>query len=198
VTRGTGHAPCALTVRSLRAAHARTGAVTRSTVARWGLAGGKVLSMSTGGVQGWRQARRAETGLTEGVERRWGGGKWIAWRRSSGRAASTSWRHPRGGPMASGGGGEKGCGHGAGAGQKARRGGKKSGRQRATTPFQRGAVGRARRGGVRASGDAWGRAEAREGGSGAASGATTVGGGTHASQTRAIDKRGQASAGPGG
>jgi hypothetical protein len=51
-------------------------AVARLTVARWGLAGGKVMPTSTGGVPGRRRARRVETGLTEAVGRRWGGRKW--------------------------------------------------------------------------------------------------------------------------
>jgi hypothetical protein len=123
-TRGKRGASCALTVRSPRAAHTRVGAVTRSTAARWGLASGKVSPASTGGVPGWRRARRAETGLTEEVRRRWGGGKWPVRRCSGGRAALTGWRRPQGGPTASGGGGEMAAGvaskrdekHGAGGG----------------------------------------------------------------------------------
>jgi hypothetical protein len=98
---------------SPRAARARAGVVTHLTVARWGLAAGKVLPASTGGVPGWRRARRAETRLIEEVGRRWGSGKWPARRRSGGRAAPAGWRCPWGGPVASCGGG---CGCGVGAG----------------------------------------------------------------------------------
>jgi hypothetical protein len=68
----TGRAPCALVVRSSRAAHACAGAVMRSTAARWGLNGGKVLSTSTGGVPGWRRAGGVEAGLTLAAARREG------------------------------------------------------------------------------------------------------------------------------
>jgi hypothetical protein len=43
---------------------ARADAVTRSTAARWGLAGSKVLPASTGGVPRWRRARRRGQGHT--------------------------------------------------------------------------------------------------------------------------------------
>jgi hypothetical protein len=68
---------------------ARVGTVTRSTAARWRLAGGKVLLVSTSEVPGWRRVGGVEAGLTlaaarcEGAERRRrrrGGG----WRRGSG------------------------------------------------------------------------------------------------------------------
>jgi hypothetical protein len=72
----TGHALCALTMRSPRAARAHAGAVMRSMVARWGLAGGKVLPVSTGGVPRWRRARRsaARRGGGIGMARCGGGG----------------------------------------------------------------------------------------------------------------------------
>jgi hypothetical protein len=79
-----------------RAARARSGAVTCSMVAWWGLAGGKPAS--TGGVPGG-------TGKEErrwGPPRRSGDGKWPAWWRSGGKAAPAGWRRPRGGPAASG------------------------------------------------------------------------------------------------
>jgi hypothetical protein len=60
-------APCALTVRSLCTARGQAGAVTRSMVARWGLACSKVLSASTGGVPGWRWVGGVEAGLTLAV-----------------------------------------------------------------------------------------------------------------------------------
>jgi hypothetical protein len=63
----TGHTLWALTVRSPCGACARAGAVTRSMVARWGLACSKVLSASTGGVPGWRWAGGVEAGLTLAV-----------------------------------------------------------------------------------------------------------------------------------
>jgi hypothetical protein len=69
----TGRAPCTLTVRSPRAALARASVVTRSTAARWGLAGGKVLPVSTGGVPGWCRARRSTAGLTQSATCRGGG-----------------------------------------------------------------------------------------------------------------------------
>jgi hypothetical protein len=96
--------------RGHRAQLTRAGAVTRSTAARWGLAGAKVLPASTGGVPGWRRAGRVEAGLTlaaaqrEGAERRClcrGGG------RRRGREGSGE---RRGGPAARGGGEGGGCG----------------------------------------------------------------------------------------
>jgi hypothetical protein len=39
------------------------------------LASGKVLSASTGGVPGWRRARRSAAGLTQLVARRWSSGR---------------------------------------------------------------------------------------------------------------------------
>jgi hypothetical protein len=57
--------------RSQRGHRARSArAVARSTAARWGLAGGKVLPVSTSGLPGRRRARRVETGLTEAVGQR--------------------------------------------------------------------------------------------------------------------------------
>jgi hypothetical protein len=44
----------------------------RALVARWGLAGSKVLPASTAGVPGWRRAGREEAGLTLAVARRAG------------------------------------------------------------------------------------------------------------------------------
>jgi hypothetical protein len=67
-----------------RAARTRADAVTRSTAVRWGLAGGKVLPVSTGGVPGCHRTGGVEAGLTlaaarrEGAEqrrRRRGGGR---------------------------------------------------------------------------------------------------------------------------
>jgi hypothetical protein len=91
---------CALTVRSLRVSHAHAGAVTHSTVVRWELAGGKVLSASTDGVLGWCRARGVEAGLMlavaqhEGAERR-------RRRRSGGRCrGSRGSGERRGGPTA--------------------------------------------------------------------------------------------------
>jgi hypothetical protein len=69
-------------------------AVARSPVARRWLDGGKVLSASTGGVPGRRQARRAETGLTEMIGRWWGGGKRSA-RRCSTATGSLRWSPTR-------------------------------------------------------------------------------------------------------
>jgi hypothetical protein len=45
----------------------RAGAVMRLTVVRWGLAGGKVLPASTGGVPGWCRDGGVEVGLTLAV-----------------------------------------------------------------------------------------------------------------------------------
>jgi hypothetical protein len=81
-------------VRSPRTYRVRDGAVPRSPAARRWLDGGKMLSASTGGVPGRRRARRAETGLTEEVGRRWGGGKWPARRRSM-AAGSLRWSSTR-------------------------------------------------------------------------------------------------------
>jgi hypothetical protein len=64
--------PCMLALRSLRLARACAGAVTRLTAARWGLASGKVLSMSTSGVPGWRRAGGVEAGLPLAVAQRAG------------------------------------------------------------------------------------------------------------------------------
>jgi hypothetical protein len=65
-----------------RAARARIGAVMRSTAVRWGLAGGKVLPASTGGVPGWHRAGEVEAGLTLAMPRRAGA---VRWRRGGGR-----------------------------------------------------------------------------------------------------------------
>jgi hypothetical protein len=59
---------------------ARVSTVTRSTAARWRLAGGKVLPVSTSEVPGWHRVGGVEAGLTlaaarcEGAERRRRGG----------------------------------------------------------------------------------------------------------------------------
>jgi hypothetical protein len=74
--------PCAVCMCS--------GAVTHSPMARRWLDGGKVLPESTGGVPGRHQVRRVETGLTETVGRRWGGGKRPA-RRCSTVVGSLRW-----------------------------------------------------------------------------------------------------------
>jgi hypothetical protein len=80
------------------------------TAARWGLAGGKVLPASTGGVPGWRQAGGVEKRLTlaaarrEGVERR-------RRRRGGGRRRGREGSGERRGGLAARGGGEGGgCG----------------------------------------------------------------------------------------
>jgi hypothetical protein len=95
--RGKRHVwPAAMPVcRTLATWSTRTvcvcdGAVARSPVARRRLDGGKVLPASTGGVPGRRQVRRVETGLTETVKRRWGGGKRPA-RRCSTAVGSLWW-----------------------------------------------------------------------------------------------------------
>jgi hypothetical protein len=59
-------------VRSPHAAHAHADTVTRSTAAWWGLASGKVLPVSTGGVPGWQRAGGVEVGLTLVVAQRAG------------------------------------------------------------------------------------------------------------------------------
>jgi hypothetical protein len=63
--RGNARAPRTRSVVTARA-------VVRSTAAWWGLAGGKVLPASTGGVPGWRRARRSVAG--RGGGRRWWSG----------------------------------------------------------------------------------------------------------------------------
>jgi hypothetical protein len=48
--------------------------------------GDKVLALSTAAKRQMRRARGAEAGLTENVERRWGGRKWLTrWRSGGGR-----------------------------------------------------------------------------------------------------------------
>jgi hypothetical protein len=58
--------------RGHRAHLARVGAVKRSTVVRWGLAGGRVLPVKTSGVPRWHRAGGVEAGLTLAVARRAG------------------------------------------------------------------------------------------------------------------------------
>jgi hypothetical protein len=76
-----GNARAARSRRGYRARSAR--AVARSLAARRWLDGGKALPASIGWVPGRRWARRVETGLTETVDRRWGGRKRPAWRCST-------------------------------------------------------------------------------------------------------------------
>jgi hypothetical protein len=87
---------CGNGVRVMRA----RGAVTRSTAAQWGLASGKVLPVSTGGVPGWRRAGGAEVGLTLAAARHEGAERWRRRRvggRCQGREGSGE---QRGGPAA--------------------------------------------------------------------------------------------------
>jgi hypothetical protein len=93
-----------------REAHGRAGAVTRSTVARWGLADGKVLPASTGGVSGWRQAGGVEAGLTLAVVQREGSERWRRRRGGGRRRGREGSGERRGGPVAHGGGEGGGCG----------------------------------------------------------------------------------------
>jgi hypothetical protein len=105
-----GRALRALAVQSPRAARAHAGAVTRSTVARWGLAGGKVLLASTGGVPVWRRAGGVEAELTLAAARR-EGVEWRRRRKGGGRRRGSSGSgERRGGPAARGGGEGGGCG----------------------------------------------------------------------------------------
>jgi hypothetical protein len=97
---------CGNGVRVMRA----RGAVTCSTVAQWGLASGKVLPVSTGGVPVWRRAGGAEVGLTLAAARHEGAERWRRRRvgdRCQGREGSGE---QRGGPAARGGGEGGGCG----------------------------------------------------------------------------------------
>jgi hypothetical protein len=76
-------APGALTARSLRAVHACDGVVERSPTARWQLADGKVLLVSSRGPQGGRWARRSRVELTRAATRHRGGGGCFGQRCSS-------------------------------------------------------------------------------------------------------------------
>jgi hypothetical protein len=90
----------ALVVRSPRAARVCADAVTHLTVVQWGLAGGMVLSASTGGVPGWRRAGGVEAGLDLAVARR-EGAEWRCRRRGGGRRqGSEGSGERRGGPVA--------------------------------------------------------------------------------------------------
>jgi hypothetical protein len=73
----------ALMAQSPRAVHALDGLVARSTVARWRLAGGKVLPVSSWGPQGGHRARRSGVELTRAVVLWRGGGGCFGRRRSS-------------------------------------------------------------------------------------------------------------------
>jgi hypothetical protein len=72
------HGNRARAVRAHGAVTVRTGTVMCSMAARWGLAGSKVLSVSTGGVLGWHWARRSVAGLTQSATHRGGGGSGMA------------------------------------------------------------------------------------------------------------------------
>jgi hypothetical protein len=63
---GLPRTPCALTVRSQLVARACASVVTRSTMMRWGLAGGKVLPVSTGGVPGVVLGKKSGGGAHRG------------------------------------------------------------------------------------------------------------------------------------
>jgi hypothetical protein len=74
--------PGALAAQSSRTVHMCDGAVARSPVASWRLAGGKVYPGSTSGAPGWRRARKGPVGLTEDVGRWRGGASGFRWRHS--------------------------------------------------------------------------------------------------------------------
>jgi hypothetical protein len=88
----------------------RVGAVMRSTAARWGLAGGKVLPTSTGGAPRWHQAGGVEAGLTLAAARCEGSERWRRRRGDSQRRGRAGSGERRGGPVARGGGEGGGCG----------------------------------------------------------------------------------------
>jgi hypothetical protein len=73
----------ALAARLPRVVHACDGAVAHSSAARWWLANGKVLSMSSWGARGGRRARRSGAELTRTAVRHGGGGEVSGQRHSS-------------------------------------------------------------------------------------------------------------------
>jgi hypothetical protein len=159
-----------------REAHKRAGAVTRSTVARWGLADGKVLPASTGGVSGWRQAGGVEAGLTLAVAQREGSERWRRRRGGGRRRGREGSGERRGGPVAHGGGEGGGCGATS----------ERSGGNHGGVPFLKAADGRRNQRGGRATWPTHGGSGARAGGSLPTGERRPAGGGTKLAGARDV------------
>jgi hypothetical protein len=85
------------------------GAVTRSTVALWGLADGKLLPVSNRGALGWHRAGRGDAGLTLAAARRGGSERQRRRRGGSRRRGREGSIERWGSPVAHGGGEGGGC-----------------------------------------------------------------------------------------